>query len=249
MPSRTDPSGSTAVSGKAVCCLCCVVYQNRNHLSILSFDVSNFTNRDGTGIQTFRDRRTSSVKRKRDLWIRNALLPFFFSVVLLGSLASVSCGEEESGLKWGFSLGVGHPQKSSSNLNLWTFFPRVDVPVSKNWEFEVEGNASYYDISGARNLYVLGVNTNILFKLLRWGDGELFLLGGVGLGYDNNGSGKVPDLGDSHTAGILQCGTGILYRVGKNLWVRGEYRFHHISDPFYKDGGINTHNALFGVTF
>jgi len=64
----------------------------------------------------------------------------------------------------GFSLGVGHPQKSKHDLNLWTFFPRVDVPIGENWEIEVEGNASYYDVSKTKNLYVLGLNTNILLS-------------------------------------------------------------------------------------
>jgi hypothetical protein len=185
------------------------------------------------------------VKTRETVWMRIVLL----SIVLTGAMVSLSCGEEEGGLKWGFSLGVGQPQQNKHSLNLWTFFPRVDVPVSRIWDFEVEGYASYYDISRAKNLYVLGVNTNILFKLLRWEGGELFLLGGVGLGYDNNGSGKVPDMGDSHVAGILQGGSGILCRIGKNLWLRGEYRFHHVSDPFHKDGGINTHNVLLGVSF
>jgi len=185
----------------------------------------------------------------KGLWIWSGLRIFFLSVVLIGSSVSLTSGEEEGGLRWGFSLGVGYPQKSNPDLVLWTFFPRVDVPVGKNWDFEVEGNASYYDVSKTKNLYVLGLHTNILFKPLRWEGGELFLLGGVGLGYDNNGNGEVPDLGDSHVAGVPQAGSGILYLVGKNLWLRGEYRFHHVSDPFHKDGGINTHNVLLGVSF
>jgi hypothetical protein len=125
----------------------------------------------------------------------------------------------------------------------------VDVPITQNWEFEIEGNAAYYDISRTKDLYVLGLNTNILFKPFRWEGGEFFLLGGAGLGYDNNGDGEVDNMGDSHVAGVLQCGSGILHRVGKKLWFRGEYRFYHISDPFHRDGGINTHNVLLGVSF
>ena len=185
----------------------------------------------------------------KGLWIWNGLRIFFLSVVLIGSSVSLASGEEGGGLKWGFSFGAGQPQKSKHSLNLWTFLPRVDVPVAKNWDVEFEGNAAYYDISRTKNLYVLGVNTNILFKAHRWEGGEVFLLGGAGLGYDNNGSGKVPKMGDSHVAGVLQCGSGILYRVGQQLWLRGEYRFYHISDPFHKDGGINTHNVLMGVSF
>ena len=185
----------------------------------------------------------------RKLQMRKEVWAFFFSVVLLGSCVSVSCGGEESGLKWGFSFGAGQPQKSKESLNHWAFFPRMDVPVIKNWEIEIEGNASYYDIAKTKNLYVLGLNTNILFKPFRWEGGDFFLLGGAGLGYDNNGDGEVRDIGDSHVAGVLQGGLGILYRLGRSLWLRGEYRFHHISDPFDKDGGINTHNVLLGVSF
>jgi len=180
---------------------------------------------------------------RKDLWF------FFFSVVLIGLFVPSSYGEEEGGLKWGFSLGVGQPHKSEHSLNLWTFFPRVDVPVAKNWDVEFEGNAAYYDISRTKNLYVLGLNTNVLFEPLRWEGGELFLLGGAGLGYNNNGDGEADDMGDSHVAGILQCGSGVLYRIGRRLWLRGEYRFYHLSDPFHKDGGINTHNVLLGVSF
>ncbi len=57
------------------------------------------------------------------------------------------------------------------------------------------------------------------------------------------------DIGDSQVAGILQIGTGVNYYIGKGIWLRGEYRFHHISDPFQKDSGINTHDLNLGVSF
>jgi len=37
--------------------------------------------------------------------------------------------------------------------------------------------------------------------------------------------------------------------IGRKWWLRGKYRFHHISDPFEQDSGINTHNLIFGVSF
>jgi len=44
-------------------------------------------------------------------------------------------------------------------------------------------------------------------------------------------------------------GTGITYYIGKGVWLRGEYRFHHISDSFLNDPGINSHDFMLGVSF
>jgi opacity protein-like surface antigen len=69
-----------------------------------------------------------------------------------------------------------------------------------------------------------------------------------GVGY-NNGNGRVHDIGDSHLAGLLQIGMGTYIRIAKRWWLRGEYRFQHISDPFYHGDGINTHTFVMGVSF
>jgi len=73
----------------------------------------------------------------------------------------------------------------------------------------------------------------------------------MGLAYNNNSDKhrRVRDIGDSHIAGILQIGSVIQYRIGRKWWLRGEYRFHHISDPFEQDSGINTHNLIIGLSF
>jgi len=106
-------------------------------------------------------------------------------------------------------------------------------------------------IHHSKDLYLLGANTNIIFKPIQWNEAFLFLIGGMGLAYNNNSDDqrRVRDIGDSHIAGILQIGSGIQYYLGKGLWLRGEYRFHHISDPFQGDSGINTHNLLIGISF
>jgi hypothetical protein len=57
------------------------------------------------------------------------------------------------------------------------------------------------------------------------------------------------EIGDYHVAGVLQGGTGIYLPMGKGWLLRGEYRFQHISDPFEKDVGINTHNFILRVSF
>jgi hypothetical protein len=60
---------------------------------------------------------------------------------------------------------------------------------------------------------------------------------------------KVIEIGGSHVGGIYQAGAGMTYHLGKGLALRVEYRFYHVSDPFRADRGLNTHNALLGISF
>ena len=101
------------------------------------------------------------------------------------------------------------------------------------------------------DLYVLGLDVNIVYKPIIWKPGSVFILGGVGLGYNNNNDHdkKTWDIGDTHVAGIVQGGAGMTYSIGKGWWLRAEYRFHHISDPFINDPGINSHDSMLGVSF
>jgi opacity protein-like surface antigen len=178
------------------------------------------------------------------------LLIILIFLLMVGSMPSYSSGDEKEGkMKWGFSLSSGTDQKSRNDLVLYGFLPRIDFALHRNWDFEFEGNFSYYAISNSKNLYLLGLNGNILFKPIQWNRGSLFLIGGVGLAYNNNSDRQVRDIGDSHATGIAQIGSGINYNIGKGLWLRGEYRFHHISDPFRKDSGINTHDLNLGISF
>jgi opacity protein-like surface antigen len=176
-------------------------------------------------------------------------IPVFLTVI--GLSFSFSLASEGNGLKWGGSILYGwdvkffHKQPDFKTLAL---LPRVDLVLHKNWDLELEGNFSYYGISERENLYLLGGNANILFKPIQWKTGSLFLIGGVGLGYTNS-NGRVKQVGDSHVAGLLQIGSGIYYFIDKNLWIRGEYRYIHISDPFRSDPGLNSHNFLMGISF
>ncbi|MGB9629713.1 MAG: outer membrane protein [Thermodesulfobacteriota bacterium] len=160
-------------------------------------------------------------------------------------------GEEDRKIQWGFSLSAGTDQKSRNDLVMYSLLPKIDLPLHKNWDLEFEGNLSYYGIDHSKDLYLLGVNANILFKPIQWNKNFLFLIGGMGLAYNNNSDKyrRVRDIGDSHIAGILQIGSGIQHYLGRGLWVRAEYRFHHISDPFQRDPGINTHNFIVGLSF
>jgi hypothetical protein len=177
-------------------------------------------------------------------------LVFFILVfsLLLGTSISPSYGEEEGRPKWGFSFLGGFNARIHPSLIQVSFLPRLDLPLHNKWDLEFEGNFSYYGISNDKNLYLLGANANILFKPIQWKGGSLFVIGGVGLGY-NNSNGKVHDFGDSHLAGVLQAGTGIYIRIKKNLWLRGEYRYQHISDPLNQDAGLDTHSFITGLSF
>jgi len=178
---------------------------------------------------------------------RGLVLVFVFLAVVI-SFPPCSYGEEEVKTKWGFSFLSGFYQKSDNGLKMFAFLPRIGLPLHPKWDLEFEGNFSYYGIKESKNLYLMGVNTNILFRPIQWEEGHLFLIGGVGMAYDNN-NGRIRDIGDSHVAGILQIGSGIEYYLGKGCWIRGEYRFHHISDPFEQDSGINTHHLILGLSF
>jgi len=173
------------------------------------------------------------------------------SLMIIISSFSNAYGGEDGKVQWGFSLSAGTDQKSKNDLMMFALLPRVDLPLHKNWDFEFEGNFSHYGIHDSKDLYLLGANTNIIFKPIQWNGAFLFLIGGMGLAYNNNSDEhrRVRDIGDSHVAGILQIGSGIQYRIGRKWWLRGEYRFHHISDPFQGDSGINTHNLIIGLSF
>jgi hypothetical protein len=178
----------------------------------------------------------------------------FFTLVafvIVGPMISDSYGEEESKVRYGFSVlgGFGDATRSQPHLSVYGILPRVGLALHKNWDLEVEGNYSYWSIRGEDNLYFLGGDLNLLFKPIRKKWGSLFLLAGGGLGYDNASKIRVSEIGGSHCGGILQAGGGIIYNLGKGWALRGEYRFYHISDPFRKDTGLNTHTFLLGISF
>jgi len=188
--------------------------------------------------------------RERILGKRN-LISFLIFPMVIGTFLTNSYGEETKATKWGFSFLGGFNVHSEPDLMLLAFLPRLDLPLHKNWDFEFEGNFSYYAISDSKDLYLLGLNTNLLFKPIQWNKGSLFLFGGAGLAYNNNSDReiRVTKIGDSHVAGLLQIGSGIHYYMGKGWLLRGEYRFKHISDPFQRDDGINTHSLVLGLSF
>ena len=91
---------------------------------------------------------------------RSYLLFIFILLLTIGSLISYSYGEEEKKVKWGFSIfgGTGDAVHSKLDMGVYGFLPRVDLPLHRNWDLEFEGNFSYWNISGEKDLYFLGMN-------------------------------------------------------------------------------------------
>lgn len=182
------------------------------------------------------------------MFIKRNLIFIFIILMTIGLEVSDSVAGEDRTPKWGLSILLGPHARGALDFTHFALLPRVGLALHNKWDLEFEGNFSHYFINGEKDLYLLGVNGNLLFKPVQWGKVIPFLIAGAGLAYNNN-SGFVWEMGDSHTAGILQGGGGILYDMGKGLWLRGEYRFYHISDPFERDYGLNTHSFILGITF
>jgi len=191
---------------------------------------------------------------------RYVLLPLIL-VTIIVSIVSYSYGEEERKTNWGFSIlgGTGDAAFSKIDAKVYGFLPRISFPLKKDWKYwdlEFEGNVLYYDVHKMHDFYFLGVSHNILFKPIQERWGSLFLLVGGGLGYDNagkrlnRGDSDPPLMGDQHFAGVCYGGAGILFKMGREIALRVEYRFYHISEPFdTSDRGLNTHNVLVGISF
>ena len=187
------------------------------------------------------------------------LLPALIMVMMIGSVVSLSYGDEDRKVRYGFSIfgGTGNVFSDEPRIMVYGFLPRVSLPLYKNWDLEFEGNSSYYDIRKMHDFYFLGVNSNILFKPIQKRWGSLFLLAGGGLGYDSAGKNLRHFhshyysyyIGDQHFGGILQGGAGMLFNIGRETALRVEYRLYHISEPFKTDRGLNTHTVLFGISF
>jgi hypothetical protein len=174
----------------------------------------------------------------------------FVALMVLGTFIPSSYGEEGSKLRYGFSIfgGVGDAWHSEIDLTTYGFLPRIDVPLLSILDLEFEGNYTYWNIRKGHDLYFWGANANIVFKPIQGKWGSLFFLGGAGIGYDSGGK-RVKQIGDQHIGGILQGGVGVCYNLGKRLALRVEYRLCHISEPFRSDKGLNSHNALLGISF
>ena len=182
------------------------------------------------------------------VWCKRNVVLMGICLTILGCFVSLSFGEEKEKVRWGLSVMGGGNAGEDPDQTLFAVLPRVGVALHRNWEIELEGNFSYYFIKDDKNLYLAGANANMLFKPVQWEGGGLYLIGGAGVAY-NNSNGKVDEMGDSHVTGVLQGGGGVYLNIKKGLTLRGEYRFHHASDPFNHDDGINAHTFVLGVLF
>ncbi len=104
----------------------------------------------------------------------------FAAIVVVGLWIPNSYGQEDLKTRRGFSFGGGIKQHARHDFTMATFVPRVDIPLHKNWDFEIEGSFSYYALKNEKNLYVLGLDANIVFKPIQWKTGSIFILRGVG---------------------------------------------------------------------
>jgi hypothetical protein len=175
---------------------------------------------------------------------------FFAFCTIFAPFVSDSYGEEPRSVRYGISVfgGFGDAWHIDPDLTVYGVHPRIDVALHSNWDLEFEGNYTHWNIRKGNNLYFAGIDINLLFKPIRRKWGSLFLLGGAGIGYDSAGK-RVPQIGDSHCGGILQGGVGVFYNLGKKTALRVEYRYYHLSEPFRDDRGLNSHNALIGISF
>ncbi len=188
----------------------------------------------------------ASVLRK--LAKKKSSVLFFFLLVLLGWSISPSSAEEKAGRGFGLSIVGGTSPRHHRNVTLSAFFPRAEFRLGKRWNVEAEGNLSHYFFRDEKNLYVIGAQGNLVYTPFEHEGVAPFLRGGGGLGY-NNGNGKVREIGETHITGILQGGGGLKFDTGGRGRFRVEYLFHHISDPFRHDKGINIHCFVLGVSF
>ncbi len=189
-------------------------------------------------------------KNRKIILNKRYFLFAFVALMALGTFIPSSHGEEVSKIKYGFSVfgGIGDVWHREIDLTTYGFLPRINLPLLRILDLEFEGNYTYWNIRKQHDLYFLGVNGNIVFKPIQGKWGSLFFLGGAGIGYDSGGK-RVEQIGDQHLGGILQAGVGVYYNLGKRLALRVEYRLCHISEPFRTDRGLNSHNALLGISF
>ena len=193
--------------------------------------------------------------------LRQYLLLALIMVVMIESFVSLSYGDEDKKMRYGFSIfgGTGDAVLSKIDMRVYGFIPRITLPLRKDWkkwDLEFEGNFFYYDVRKLHDVYFLGLSHNFVFKPIQERWGSLFLLIGGGLGYDSagkrlyRGGSNPPLLGDQHFSGFGHGGLGVLFNIGRGMALRVEYRFCHISELFdTSDRGLNTHNVLFGISF
>jgi len=177
-----------------------------------------------------------------------SVLSIVICLSFAGSFTPLCHGDEKGNVQWGVSVLLGPNSRGHMDFTQSAVLLRAGLAIHKKWDLELEGNFSHYFIDGEKDLYLVGVDGNLLFKPVQWGKVTPFVIVGAGLAYNNN-SGFVWEMGDSHAAGILQGGGGILYDTGKGFLLRVEYRYHHISDPFEHDHGLNTNSFILGVIF
>jgi hypothetical protein len=81
-------------------------------------------------------------------------ISIFVCLVLIGLYISPSHAEGERETRYGFGLMVGTNSRNKRDFALAALFPRMEFPLSKGWDFELEGNFSYYFFNEEKNLII-----------------------------------------------------------------------------------------------
>lgn len=176
-----------------------------------------------------------------------AHLIFNLLVIPEGSCEEI---EERFRYEYGLSLLGGAGDQDSFDVEYYAGYPRWGWFFRDRWELEFEGNIGHYRLDSpdkTTNMTSLGLNGILVFEFLQSDRYRVFLTGGGGLMYLDLD--ERPRVGDSSVVGLAQAGVGVKFPVRGTTFLRLEYRFQHVSDPFdTSDRGWDYHCLVLGIS-
>jgi hypothetical protein len=78
------------------------------------------------------------------MFIKRNLIFVFIILMMIGFKVSHSRADEDGKRKWGFSFLAGTNVRDDPDFAHFALLPRAGWALHKNWDFELEGNFSYY---------------------------------------------------------------------------------------------------------
>src|SRR4030042_2821163 len=96
-------------------------------------------------------------------WLGQTSLCLILPVFLIMGFSCPAYGGDDDGPHWGFSAAGGWGIGDAPSLFQISALPSMGWQIHRLWDFELEGNISYYPVKRSRNLYALGANANLLF--------------------------------------------------------------------------------------
>lgn len=186
--------------------------------------------------------------------IYSYLIVFILTYLIFNQLVipDGSCEEivERFRYEYGLSLLGGAGDQGSFDVEYYAGYPRWGWFFRDRWELEFEGNIGHYRLDTpdkATDMTSLGLNGLVVFQFLQSDRYRVFLTGGGGLIYLDLD--ERPRVGDSSVVGLAQGGVGVKFPVSGRTFLRLEYRFQHVSDPFdTSDSGWNYHCLVLGLS-